>query len=384
MDVRITALMPSQQILRNLDQVTNQILQDQTEIATGKVLTQPSDNPAAVTQDLLTQEVQSQVTGWQNVAGSALAVAQATDQALSQIEQAATNAYATALSAVGPTGPAGLGAVIQELQQIQQSVGQLANTKVGDIYLFGGDSGQPPWSSSTPGMLVGGPAMMVNVGSGLSVPQNMAANTTPNGGPVGDLLAALQGVITALQAPPVGQTYTVNIQFNYGSSTYTTTTSYTTTSPPTTITASAPAGAPPGSPTSITAVFEIPTPAGTVEVADIPIPLSDFSGGVVTFTGPTWGEIASAAAGLVQQAQANLVAAHAAFGTDMQRIEAAQAALSTQATALQSTRASLESAKIPNVVADLANQEATYQAVLQSASNVILPTLATYLGRYGP
>jgi flagellar hook-associated protein 3 FlgL len=373
-DIRITSLMPEQRILANLTQVTNNILQDQTEVATGQALTKPSDNPGAVTQDLIVSRALSQVTSWQNVASSALNVAQGTDQALTQIASAADTAYTTAESALSPGGGSDIPAIVQQLTALQTSIGQLANSQVGDIYVLGGETGTPPWSATNPTTVTGSPPMMVQLAPGLVVPQNMDGSQI-----VGGVLSAIQSVITALNAPTTGQTYNVNVTFNYGGTPYTTTTTYTSSAPPGTITASPPAGAPAGPPTSMTATFQI----GSTTVDQVTVPASSFSGGSVSFQAPSWSDMVSGAMGMLQTAQQNLIAAHSQFGTQMQQIQAAQSMLQNQATELTGTQAGLQSAQIPTVLADLATQEATYQAVLQSAANVIQPRLAAYLTQIG-
>jgi flagellar hook-associated protein 3 FlgL len=372
--LRITALMPDQQVLQNLTQATDQILQDQTEIATGQALTKPSDNPGAVTQDLIVSRALSQVKSWQNVAQSAWNVAQGADQALSQIASAADTAYTTAESALSPGGGSDIPALVQQLAALQQSIGQLANSQVGDIYVLGGQNGTPPWSAASPTTVTSSPPMMVQLGPDLTVPQNLDGSNI-----VAPVLAGIQSVMAALSAPPTGQTYSVNVTFTYGTQAYTTTTSYTSTNPPGTITASPPSTAPPGTPTSITATMQI----GNTTVDQLAVPVSQFSGGAVSFTAPSWSDMVGASMGMLKTAEANLVAAHAQFGTEMQQIQAAQATLANQNSSLQGTQANLASAPIPNVIADLATQESTYQAILQSAASVIQPTLASYLSQIG-
>jgi flagellar hook-associated protein 3 FlgL len=380
MDMRITSLMPSQIVLQNLNTTTNAILQDQTEIATGRVLTKPSDNPAALAQDLLLQESKSQVATWQNVAASALSVAQATDQALSQLETAANTAYTTVEQGVAAVGQAGDAALLAQLQAIEQSIEQIVTSSDAGVYLFGGDMAPPqPLLSGSPPQLAAGPAMQVTLGPNMSAPQNLGQdNNQVNGrNPVNELLAALWTAITVLQLP----TYTVTVQFNYSGSTYQSTTTYNAGGTSDTISVSVPPGAPAGTPTSITAAFSLP--GATSPLLQISVPVTDITGSTLQFGAPTTSQLLEPILGSLQTAQQDLVAVHAQFGTDMQRIQAAQSQLSQESTQLQAAQAQVEDAPIPNVVADLAEQETTYQAILETAANVLQPTLAEYLSRIG-
>lgn len=373
--MRITALIPEEQVLSNLNTVTNAILNDQAEASTGRALTMASDNPAAFTQDETVRTLLGQVGTWTKVAGSALSVAESTDQTLSSIEQAVSTAYALGVSATGPNGTSGAATIAGQLSGLLASIGQLANTEMGGIYLLGGQSTTPPWAGGSSTTVSSGPPMQVSVGSGVSVNQNFS------GGPLlSTVLAGIEGLAAVVGAPQTGQAYKVQVQFNYGTgSPYTTSTAYTSSSPPGTIVAAPPSGAPTGVPTSITAVFQL----GSATVDQVNVPVTDFQGGQVSFQAPTWGEMVGGALAQLQSAQDQLVAAHAQFGANMQRIQAAKTTLASQQTSLQATQASLEDASIPQVVANLSTQETVYQAVLQSASAVMQPTLANYLNQIG-
>jgi flagellar hook-associated protein 3 FlgL len=376
MSVRITALMPQQQILENLTSTMNTILQQQNEVATGSILSEPSDNPGAVAQDLVVNQALSQVNSWSKVAQSALTVAQGADQAMTQIESAADTAYTAGESLLSGAGQTEAPAVAQQLSGYLTAVGQLANTQVSGIYVLGGDSGTPPWSSTTPTVAQSGSPMMVTIGNNLSVPQNVDGAQTVSG-----ILQGIDGVMKAVQAPSAGQAYHVTVTYTYASgSSYATSTTYTSTNPPGTVSAGLPAGAPAGPPTSITATFAV----GTTPVDTMTVSSSSFAAGTgVSFTAPGWSQMVSGSLGLLQTAQQNLIAAHSQFGTQMQRIQAAESALASQSTQLTSTRATLDSASIPTVIANLSMEESAYQAILNTSQTVLLPTLASYLKQIG-
>lgn|GEM_PF-5770627 len=81
----------------------------------------------------------------------------------------------------------------------------------------------------------------------------------------------------------------------------------------------------------------------------------------------------------VQSALAGLTNLQSEFGTQLQSIQSAQSQLQAQNTTFQGVLATLQSASIPQVVANLSSEQTTYQAILQTASTALLPSLAKYL-----
>jgi flagellar hook-associated protein 3 FlgL len=291
--MRITQQMPSELILRNLNSTVVNILQDQDEIATGNLLTSPASNPAALAQDLLTTSQLAQTSQWSSVASSALSVAQATDTTLGQIVEAAQSAYSLGVSANSPMNSEQASTIATQIESAMTSIGQLANTQVGDIYVLGGESGTAPWSSAMPTVVTGAAPMAVQVGPGTEVQQNVDGSST-----VGGLLAALQGLALA-----------------------------------------------------------VGTGQGTAG----------------------WETSMNTALGDLRTAMDSLEAQRAQFDAGVQSLTAAQSELQANETSLTEQQAALQSANIPQVVSDLASQETSYQAILQTTSQVLLPSLANYL-----
>jgi flagellar hook-associated protein 3 FlgL len=134
----------------SLDSTEGNIQEIETELATGKDVNQPSDNPtayasaqvmnaeqSAISNDLLLgQQVQSQL----NTASSALSnVSDAIDSAMSIATEGSN----------GGIGISAMQALGSQVQSIQQEVIGAANSQYGGVYLFGGDQVQtPPYSTA--------------------------------------------------------------------------------------------------------------------------------------------------------------------------------------------------------------------------------------------
>jgi flagellar hook-associated protein 3 FlgL len=110
------------------------------------------------------------------------------------------------------------------------------------------------------------------------------------------------------------------------------------------------------------------------------VPSIDLSGNTVSV--PTLAGFNNMLAQL-KTAMDTLTAQHARFGTNMQRLQAAQSLLQNSVTSLKTTQATLQDAPIPSVVADLSTQETVYRAVLETSASVLLPSLANYLNQIG-
>ncbi len=296
--MRVTLLMPAEQILQSINRQQQAILTEQTQISTGIQLTEPSSNPAAYSQDMAVSQSLQQTKTWQHLATSALSLAQSADQTLTQINQATNTAYTDALKILSPVGSAGFTALGETLTELNHSIGQLANTKVASVYVVGGSAGTAPWSGGTSTTVASSPAMQVQLGSNLTVNQNV------DGG------AAISGVMQAIS--------------------------------------------------------KLAGLAGSAQPGK-----------------STWTTAVNGALKQLESAQANLSGLQAKFGTNMQRLQAAQNLLANASTSLATTQASLQNASIPSVVSQLSTQETVYQAVLQVSGRVLLPSLANYLSQIG-
>lgn len=106
--------------------------------------------------------------------------------------------------------------------------------------------------------------------------------------------------------------------------------------------------------------------------------------GLVTVLGanqsaPGWETTMNTALGNLQTAMEGVQAQRAQFDAGAQTLTAAQTALQNSTQNLTQQQATLQNANIPAVVADLANQETAYKAILQTSTQVMLPSLANYL-----
>lgn len=152
--MRIADSMLSSTVRRNLNANLERLARVQNEIATGKRLTVPSDDPAATTSVLHQRTERVTLAQYGRTVDAASARLGATDAALgslTQVIQRARELTVAAGNAAIDTGSRA--AMATEVNQLLNRAVQLGNSRFGEQYLFGGTrSTTPPFSvaSDTP------------------------------------------------------------------------------------------------------------------------------------------------------------------------------------------------------------------------------------------
>ncbi|CAA7603177.1 Bacterial flagellin N-terminal helical region [Acididesulfobacillus acetoxydans] len=170
--MRITNIMMSQNLLSNLEAVQTTVQKYQNQLASGKKINQPADDPVGTQLTLGLKGALSDNSQWQANASQGLSVLQTTNDTLQNMMQMLQRARTLAVEVNNGTFTAADRATTaDEVQQIQQEVGSLANTQVGDMYIFSGTSSSQPWQG---GANWTGNAGLVNieVGKGEQIPIN--------------------------------------------------------------------------------------------------------------------------------------------------------------------------------------------------------------------
>ena len=175
------------------------------EVATGKSVSQPSDNPsasAAMVENTIESANVDQYT--QNV-GSTLTTVQSASSVLSAVVTSLTQAVSLGTQgANGTTSATNQQALAEQVQSILADVVSQANTSVGGAYLFGGTAtGQPPYTAdaaSSTGYTYNGnnDSNSVAVGDNLNVQVGLPGSQVfSNAG--NSVIGALSSLATALQ-----------------------------------------------------------------------------------------------------------------------------------------------------------------------------------------
>jgi flagellar hook-associated protein 3 FlgL len=149
--MRITPTSIGNQVLRELTQGLADLARRQDQLASGKRLLVPSDDPAGAAQAILTRGRQAAAEQWTRNIAEARDRLNATDNAVQAVASALTRAHEIAVQGANATNDAlARQALAREVDQILEGVLALANTRgTRGEYLFGGqESTRPPYTAT--------------------------------------------------------------------------------------------------------------------------------------------------------------------------------------------------------------------------------------------
>ena len=219
MTVRITQSMLTTNVLADLNNITNELQQTQNQLASGKSIQKPSDDPFGTARALqyradlaANQQYQSNVndaTAWQNAADTALGDVGSLSLRARDLVVQAGNGTLSASDRL---------TIASEVDQIIESVKTAANTQYAGTYIFSGSK------TNTPPYVTGGPpyddaykgdttALMREIGpGGVQVQLNQIGSAViGDGSNPTSLLATLRQVSTDLKSNNVTALQTTDL-----------------------------------------------------------------------------------------------------------------------------------------------------------------------------
>jgi flagellar hook-associated protein 3 FlgL len=183
--------------------------QEQTytqELATGLRVNMPSDDPAAAAADVQNQALQSQTDQYLQNTSNLDGLMQTADAALSSVVTALNQAISLGVQGGNSDlTTANQQELAEQVQSIQSQIVQLANTSYQGSYIFGGTATQSaPYTvdaTQPDGVLYNGNTGVnkVDIAQGTSLQTNLPGSQIFQGAG-GDVMGALQGLVTALQS----------------------------------------------------------------------------------------------------------------------------------------------------------------------------------------
>lgn len=197
--MRVTQQMLGSVLTSDLQSVQSQMLHVQQQLATGRRILVPSNDPVGTQNVLQWQGAMAQNKQFQANASNAVDWLQSTDTALQSAVSVAQQVRTLAVS----TGSAALTAsedqtIANQISSLQSSLVQIGNTKVGDHYLFNGDqTATAPFTQSGNSVTFAGGtgAQMREVAPGSSI----QANT--GGGVFMPVFGAITQILQDLKSP---------------------------------------------------------------------------------------------------------------------------------------------------------------------------------------
>lgn len=221
MSVRVTQGMTTASVLASLESITDRLSQTQTELASGKRLTQPSDDPYGVAQALQYRGEIAQTQQFQRNVSDAQSWQTVTDTALSQVSSLVLRARDLVVQASSDTtNAAGRASIAAEVKQLLDAIKQAGNTQYAGRYVFSGTkTGTPAYDLSDTTDAYGGNVASVSheIGPGVTLPVNsvgfkvFGGDDGSGGGDTG-LLKTLRGVLAHLAAGDTASLRGIDLQ----------------------------------------------------------------------------------------------------------------------------------------------------------------------------
>lgn len=204
MTVRVTQSMLTTNVLADLQNVTNQMLQTQNRLSSGKQIQKPSDDPFGTARALqLRADLASNVQYQKNV-NDASAWQNSADTALGDIGSLVLRARdLTVQAGNGTLSASDRQTIADEMNQLIDSVKTAANTEYAGTYIFSGaQTTTPPYSFTDDAYHGDATTLKREIGpGGVQVTLNVAGSSVVGDGSTpGSLLATLRQISTDLTA----------------------------------------------------------------------------------------------------------------------------------------------------------------------------------------
>jgi flagellar hook-associated protein 3 FlgL len=203
--MRITTQMMYSQFNANLQTTADSLYAANEQISTGKKLNRPSDDPAAVSSITYEKAQLSTFAGYQEAISSAKLLLNASNSALDNLHSLIASAKQIGTNATS-SSPLDIATFVSMIDNVINSTIGVANTKVGDKYIFSGYGTNQPAVNTTTGILTATATnnlISTQINTGVSVNVNVtAAGLISSATPLDNttILGAMNSLKTAIQA----------------------------------------------------------------------------------------------------------------------------------------------------------------------------------------
>jgi flagellar hook-associated protein 3 FlgL len=142
--MRIASSTVSDTIVRQIQQLGTQQSKLQSAVATGQRITNPADDPAAISRLINLESERRSLQQFSRNADRALEISQASFSGLQQLKRLSDRATEVGTLGAGTANPDALGAYAAEVDQLLEQAVQLGNTSFRNDYIFAGTAVDTP------------------------------------------------------------------------------------------------------------------------------------------------------------------------------------------------------------------------------------------------
>ncbi|CRK80921.1 flagellar hook-associated protein FlgL [Neobacillus massiliamazoniensis] len=220
MTVRVTQNMMISNLLSNLQTNYRAMDKTQQQLATGKKINRPSDNPVTAVRSMYYQTTLNEIDQYKRNVSDGSNWLQATDEGLDQVTQVIQRVRELTVQASNSNDQNSKNAIVAEISQLKDQLGQVANTELAGKYIFAGtDNKQPPYDATVtapnnPFTNTNGQSINYQVGKGSSVPINITGVSIFNYN--GGMFKLLDNVMSDIQSGnnPTNQLNNIDAQID--------------------------------------------------------------------------------------------------------------------------------------------------------------------------
>lgn len=168
--LRITNNMLSHNLLRNLEAAQGRMDQLQNQLSSGYRIARPSDDPVGIENALRMKSSISHVEQWKANASEGLSFMDTVESTMGDMSSMIQRAKELALQGVNETNsPEDREKIKIEIDQIKEQIVEIANTKIGSKYVFGGTLNEEPFPKGATVWKGSDDSVKFQVGSSLSL-----------------------------------------------------------------------------------------------------------------------------------------------------------------------------------------------------------------------
>lgn len=168
--LRITNNMLSNNMLRNLEAAQGRMDKVQSQMSSGQRISRPSDDPVGVESALRLKSSIANVEQWKANSSEGLSYIDTTDSVLADMSNILVRAKELSVQgANGTLSTSDRQKIALEVDQIREQLVQMANTKVGSKFIFGGTANKEPFPIAATQWQGSNDIMKYEMGTGFSL-----------------------------------------------------------------------------------------------------------------------------------------------------------------------------------------------------------------------
>lgn len=200
--MRVTQSMLTNNMLRNLSNSYERLGKYQDQLNTQKKITKPSDDPVVAIKGMRYRTDLAEIEQFQRNLSEAYTWMESSDDAMDKMTHALQRVRElTVQASTGTNGPDEKANIAVEIEQLKEHIATIANTKVGNKYIFNGtNTTEAPVDSAANTIPSASNDVLLEVSKGVQMNVNVKSTDLLKGSNANDLFTELDNLINDLNS----------------------------------------------------------------------------------------------------------------------------------------------------------------------------------------